>query len=106
MIGSFPLPTFSNSHHHGAGFHGSPDEAKARRELKSCRSNGFFFASLRLCGESSVEPDVATGSLELLMCELLTSSSQAASARTSVGDIPSTSTLCFAQNSHIRSGVG
>ena len=36
MIGNFESPTFSNSHHHGAGFHGSPVEAKARNAERSC----------------------------------------------------------------------
>src|SRR5687768_16963933 len=39
-MGSFELPTFSKSHHHGAGFHGSPVEANARKALRSWRSKG------------------------------------------------------------------
>src|SRR3982751_3009633 len=74
MIGSLLLPTSLNNHHQGAGFHGSPVEANARRDERSC-----FFGS---------------------------SSPQFESARTSVGEMPRTSTLCLAQNSHIRSGVG
>src|SRR5947209_8303242 len=38
MIGSLPLPTFSNSHHHGSGFQGSPVDPKALRLLRSCFS--------------------------------------------------------------------
>ena len=46
MIGSFELPTFSNSHHHGAGFHGSPVEAKMRKRGKIVALIGRLSAPL------------------------------------------------------------
>ena len=50
MMGSLLLPTFSNSHHQGAGFHGSPVEAKARREERSWRQTvSSLCLPLRLC---------------------------------------------------------
>src|SRR5512141_2385956 len=103
MIGSLLLPTSLKSHHQGPGFHGSPVEPKARRWLRSCRSYSFVFASLRLCGRPSSDPELWSDSAgPLLTCGLLTLSSCAANARTKVGEIPRTSTLCFAQNSHMR----
>src|SRR6185369_1401722 len=109
MIGSLLLPTFSNNHHHGAGFHGSPVEAKIRRLERSWRSNGTRTPSSAIVGSSGencscfaliADEGVPVPSLRT------TFPSCAARDLTSVGDMPSTSTLCFAQNSHMRSGVG
>src|SRR6266700_2668846 len=56
MIGSFELPTFSNNHHQGAGFHGSPVEAKARSDERSWRSNGAGNGAGTLLSPSAVPP--------------------------------------------------
>ena len=47
MIGSFPLPTVSNSHIQGSGFHGSPVEANKRSEDRSCWRTGSSPCSIR-----------------------------------------------------------
>ena len=51
MIGNFESPTFSNSHHHGAGFHGSPVEANARKRGKIV----FFRQFVAVRGERTNE---------------------------------------------------
>src|SRR5688500_1448267 len=57
MIGSFEFPTFSKSHHHGAGFQGSPVEANARRDERSWRWKGaFWLPSVRRRGGCSRSP--------------------------------------------------
>src|SRR5438552_3187817 len=98
MIGSLLLPTFSKSHHHGAGFHGSPVEANRRRELRSWRQKGGMYSTL-------TSTSISLPSSSILISQVA-GGSTAASDLTRVGDMPSTSTLCFAQNSHILSGVG
>src|SRR5690606_5060122 len=98
MIGSLELPTFSKSHHHGAGFQGSPVEAKARREERSWRSWGVLFEEELLA--------VSCGLLAVLLSSSGAEGSDIASERIKVGEMPRPSTLWRAQNSHMRSGVG
>src|SRR6478672_3321042 len=102
MIGSLLSPTFSKSHHHGAGFQGSPVEAKARREERSWRWKGDLYVEPSDVCEVTAGSTLFSACVEpLLTCGLRTPSSHAARARMRVGEMPRISTLCLAVNSHM-----